>query len=118
MTEVRHPRADRDASPAAVTVGTNTYSVDADGVIDCPDSEVSAVADVLADVYGVDRDRILTNADAESGSVLVNADDKSDAMLIDAGVCPWCDEYDGDNVGLHASRAHPDQWADYKDDGE
>ena len=25
-------------------------------------------------------------------------------------VCPWCDEYDGEHVGRHASSAHPKRW--------
>ncbi|WP_135363450.1 hypothetical protein [Halosimplex halophilum] len=36
------------------------------------------------------------------------------AERIDAGECPWCDEYEGENVGQHASSAHPDAWDDYK----
>ena len=35
---------------------------------------------------------------------------------IDDGRCPWCEEYDGDHVGRHASSAHPDAWAEYKDE--
>lgn len=34
--------------------------------------------------------------------------------LIANGICPWCDDYDGENVGHHASSAHPDDWSDYK----
>lgn len=34
---------------------------------------------------------------------------------IEAGTCPWCDEYEGEAVGQHASSAHPDAWADYKE---
>lgn len=53
--QVTHPLADRDApTPAAVTIGTATYSVDADGVIDCPADAAAAVADALADAYGAD----------------------------------------------------------------
>jgi len=69
---VRHPDADRDASPAAVTVGTTTYSVDDDGVIDCPPEDERDVADVLSDVHDVDRGRILTNGSDGDGEVLVN----------------------------------------------
>ena len=36
--------------------------------------------------------------------------------LIDQGVCPWCDDYEGDAVGQHASSAHSDAWTDYKED--
>jgi len=35
---------------------------------------------------------------------------------INAGECPWCDEYEGDAVGQHAASAHPDAWDDYKED--
>lgn len=36
--------------------------------------------------------------------------------LIEAGVCPWCDDYEGDGVAQHASSAHPDEWDEYKED--
>mgnify|MGYP000435656372 CR=1 FL=1 len=36
--------------------------------------------------------------------------------LIDAGICPWCDSYEGDHVGQHASSAHPEKWDAYTDD--
>jgi len=38
------------------------------------------------------------------------------ADTIEAGKCPWCDDYEGDNVGMHASSAHPDEWDAYKED--
>jgi hypothetical protein len=31
----------------------------------------------------------------------------------DDGGCPLCDDYDGDYVAQHASKAHPEKWADY-----
>ena len=34
-------------------------------------------------------------------------------QLIANGICPWCDDYTGENVGHHASIAHPDDWSDY-----
>ena len=36
--------------------------------------------------------------------------------VIDSGACPWCDDYEGDAVGQHASSAHPDEWTAYKED--
>jgi len=36
--------------------------------------------------------------------------------LIEQGICPWCDDYEGDAVGQHASSAHPAEWTDYKED--
>jgi len=43
------------------------------------------------------------------------ADDEAESVSLDDG-CPWCDEYDGANVGQHASSAHSDEWAAYKAD--
>ena len=37
------------------------------------------------------------------------------ADRIDDGRCPWCDDYEGDAVGQHASSAHPEAWDDYKE---
>jgi hypothetical protein len=91
-----------------VTVGTATYAVNDDGIIDCPEEKVSHVADVLADVYDRDAADLLTNKSGESAESLVKD-----------GVCPWCpegDRYEGDNVGVHASQAHPEAWQEYKSD--
>jgi len=56
---VRHPQADRDAAPAAVTVGTTTYPVASDGRIDCPSGAEGHVADVLAAAYGCEAPALL-----------------------------------------------------------
>jgi len=56
---VRHPQADRDAAPAAVTVGTTTYPVASDGRIDCPAGDEGRVARVLARAYGVRPDALI-----------------------------------------------------------
>lgn len=61
--EVSHPRAERDASPAAVTVGTDTYPVDDAGVIDCPDERAHEVAERLAEVYGLEPDDLVREED-------------------------------------------------------
>jgi hypothetical protein len=55
---VQHPLADRDAAPAAVTVGTTTYPV-TDGAVGCPDAEREHVARVLADAYDCDPAALL-----------------------------------------------------------
>lgn len=34
---------------------------------------------------------------------------------IEDGECPWCDDYTGDGVPQHASSAHPEAWAAYKE---
>jgi len=60
---VTHPYADRDASPAAVTIGTATYPIDDDGVIDCPAEAEAHVADVLAEAYGVAPDTLVREED-------------------------------------------------------
>jgi hypothetical protein len=42
--------------------------------------------------------------------------DESDVeALIDDGVCPWCEEYEGDYLGQHASSAHPEKWTEYRE---
>lgn len=32
----------------------------------------------------------------------------------DRGVCPWCDDYEGEHVGRHASSAHAEKWQRFK----
>ena len=44
--------------------------------------------------------------------------ERDNAQLIESGLCPWCDpddRYEGDYIGQHASSAHPEQWAVYRD---
>lgn len=106
MTDVRHPDAEKGASPAAVTVGSDTYPVGDEGIIDCPADEASAVADVLADVYDTSAEELLDDDD----------DGKPPADADATEGCPFCDDYDGDHVGTHAAQAHPEAWADYKED--
>lgn len=57
---VLHPAHERDATPAAVTVGQETYQVDSDGVVDCPDAKADRVAQRLADAHGCDPDTLVT----------------------------------------------------------
>ncbi len=44
------------------------------------------------------------------------------AAAMEAGVCPWCesddDRYEGENVGQHASSAHPEEWTEYREGDE
>ena len=58
---VRHPRAlsDLRGRPPAVTYGTDTYSVDSDGYLECPDDVGRELAEALAERHGVDVDEIL-----------------------------------------------------------
>jgi len=56
-------------------------------------------------------------SDVEDGAGYLREEPPS--VQIDEGVCPWCppdERYEGDAVGQHASAAHPDEWADYKED--
>ena len=43
----------------------------------------------------------------------VDAGPETLADAVESGVCPWCDDYEGDHVGQHASSAHPDAWDEY-----
>jgi len=79
---------------------SNAHPEDPSELYDSPD------ADALADA---DKVRPVSRETADDGA-------GSDAAAIDAGVCPWCDDYTGDHVGRHASRAHPEEWQAYKAD--
>lgn len=74
----------------------------------------AAVGDAIADRLTDRHDFVRVDGDADSGE-----DDAPDPVThtpeetIDAGYCPWCEEYEGDAVAQHASAAHPDAWADY-----
>lgn len=60
---------------------------------------------------------IVDKDDAEGAAGYLR--DEPPAVQIEEGVCPWCppdDRYEGDNVGQHASAAHPDEWDNYKED--
>jgi len=74
MTKVSHPDADNDASPAAVTVGVTTYTVDGDGIVDCPAGDADEIARRLADVHDCDADDLLVA-------------DTCDAVKTDGDVC-------------------------------
>lgn len=108
MPTVRHPRDRDDVAghpPAGVTVRGASYSVARDGdhaTVEVPDEQH---AEALAAAYGVDPVDIATDTEPEGV-----------AEAIEAGECPWCDEYDGDHVGQHASSAHPDKWDAYSED--
>lgn len=83
-------------------------------------------ADEVAAFLGVTVDGAESSADAteentDDGPDADEADESGDEAAsvgyqIENGECPWCDEYDGDAVPQHASSAHPDEWAAYKED--
>jgi hypothetical protein len=105
MPTYRHPRAADDSAgppPARVHVSrADKRSVDADGTFDAP----AAVAATIAAAHD-------TTADA----MRVDGGGDSVAAAIEAGVCPWCDDYEGDAVAQHASSAHSDKWAAHSED--
>jgi hypothetical protein len=122
---VIHPRAlDEDAGPppAAVDVRGETVAVGDDGTFEV-DNETWLQR--FADRHGVDADTLLADRPAEDDPTTdedsagdINVEELADEVIadhLDDGVCPWCDDYEGDAVAQHASAAHTDAWADWKD---
>lgn len=120
---LRHPRAREDVPggpPAKVDTADGTVPVDRDSDGDAFgtfDGD-ARLAERLADRFDLDRGDVVVDGDADGDS---ETDDdklpKSDATLIEAGECPWCDDYEGEHVASHAASAHPDAWDAYNDDG-
>lgn len=79
---------------------------------DVSDEAAAYLVDECGDFAYVDgaADGEVREEDGPPDDVVVKSDP---GAQIDAGECPWCDEYDGENVGMHAARAHPDAWGDY-----
>ena len=104
MPTLRHPRALDDVPghpPRTVPSAAVGERVTVDDAGEFEIAEASDARD-LADAYGVELERLVVD------------DDPDDlAEQIEAGVCPWCDEYEGDHVGQHASSAPPDAWDAY-----
>lgn len=129
MPTYRHPRAPQDVDgypPHHVHVSRgDTREVAADGTFDAPEP----VAQAIADHEGVSVESMRVEAPESAAEPSVSdagetsdgddgddtATDAEDSDLVAAGICPWCDEYEGDHVGQHASSAHPDQWAAHKE---
>ena len=68
---VYHPRALESTPagpPGGVTVGGSTYSVGADGAVECPDDLEADVAATLADCYGIDAEALLDDGDDQAES--------------------------------------------------
>jgi len=114
MPTLRHPRTldDVDGHPPrtipSAAVGERV-TVDESGEFEVDDA---SDARDLADAYGVELERLVVDeADAEPKA----AGDPTPDEQIRAGICPWCDEYEGDHVGQHASSAHPDAWDAYNE---
>lgn len=107
--------------PTVRYTGDGSYRVDGETFTagDCSDVS-TGLADHLVetaafehadDVTTVDYREVDDSADSEEFNQQNDAE-----TLVEDGVCPWCEDYDGDNVGIHASQSHPDQWAAYKED--
>lgn len=135
---VQHPYAlDDDAPEPDGTVhwgGRRRWSdVDDDGTFHVPDDQPHDL-ERWAEGYGYNLETLIveepTDEEAESGPSAEASDettsgsdeddeavaDATPGQQIDAGVCPWCDDYEGPGVPQHASAAHPDEWATYKED--
>jgi len=83
---------------------------------DCPDDDTRPIADSTVD--SIDANFCPECVDTPDGKDsdpgdgdMQNADAE---QLIEQGICPWCDDYEGEYIGNHASSAHPDEWREYK----
>lgn len=79
-------------------------------------AEVNAgTAELLSETY--DTVTVIdTDESEDTEAVGDETDELTDEQItetIDDGVCPWCIE-EFENVGSHASKAHPDEWDQYK----
>lgn len=85
--------------------------------VGAPEHHADAVAEWLRDEYDADVTvEDTARSESESESEAEDAEAGSPSDLLDKGECPWCDDYEGDAVPQHASSAHPDEWAAYKED--
>lgn len=76
-----------------------------------------ADADLNADDYLADDGDGEGEGDEDDGEE-TEAEVTDVVKSIDDGVCPWCDDYEGDGVPQHASSAHSEKWAAYKEDSD
>lgn len=72
-------------------------------------------AERYAEREGVDVGVVLVDEPADGPADGSEGNPDTIGEAIDRGECPWCDDYEGDHVGQHASSAHPDAWDTYKD---
>ena len=81
-----------------------------DGVLTVDREATAAELAEYPNVERLDGDATPEVGPEETGSQNVDID-----AQVDAGVCPWCDDYEGDYLGQHASSAHPDAWDAYNE---
>lgn len=82
---------------------------------DVSEEDAAYLCDERGDFERVGDAEVENDAADDTGGYLR---DQPAAVQIDEGVCPWCppnDRYEGDGVPQHASAAHPDEWAEYKE---
>lgn len=126
---IRHPRAHPDVPgrpPAKYDSGDYVSELDDDGTF----HESEAVAEHLMAHFDVSRDVVdasvpledaVVEGDTTTGENVVEDSATTDTDVvepgasIEAGECPWCEDYDGEHVGQHASSAHPDEWQAYRE---
>lgn len=112
---LRDPRAprDKDGRPdGAVDVNGDLVPVESDGTFAHP-----AIDEAWAEAYAERNDATLAEVVIERDEGDANAPPDADPeAMIDRGECPWCSDYAGDHVGQHASSAHPEKWAAYKEE--
>ena len=100
---------DVDADTAAYLVESGAYEHVPDS-----DDESDGESDADTDTSEGIAD---TDADGDGEQELALSVEYVDEQ-IDAGECPWCDDYSGESVGRHASSAHREKWTAYKEAAE
>lgn len=126
---IRHPRAHPDVPgkpPAKFDSGDYVSDLDADGTF----HESEHVAEHLMAHFGVPREVVdasvpvedaVVDTDTTTDGDVVETDATTTGGVVEAGAsikageCPWCEDYQGEHVGQHASSAHPEAWAAYQE---
>ena len=104
----RHPRTLADVPgqpPAVVDLQGESVPVNREGDTATFTTSDGSAVEAFARAYGLTADDLVFDGTDAGG---IEAD-------IEAGICPWCDDYEGDAVAQHASGAHPDEWTAYKE---
>lgn len=97
---------------AADAIGDDELLRPIDGSVLPSDAEV--VGESTDAEYRAVTDSGDGDADDADDGPQKNQDHETTAEILDAGECPWCDEYEGDSPGRHASAAHSDAWEQFK----
>ena len=81
-----------------------------------PDRDCPGLADADGGVRPIADSTVEATGDVTLCGACSGADVGAET-LISEGVCPWCDEYEGEHVGQHASSAHSERWRAFKGEG-